>query len=470
MAFIGNTNITQGFIPAIDYFNGNGSTVAFTLSRPVASVAQVQANISNVPQNPSSAFSVSGNTITFTSAPPSGTNNIYVYYTSPITQVIAPSQGTVGTTQLQNGLVVNFADGSAASPSITNDGDTNTGIFFPAADTIGFAEGGTEVARFNADAQFVAAAGTASLPVITTTGDTNTGIFFPAADTIGFAEGGTEAMRIDSAGRVGVGTTNPTAKQQITSTSAGAATVGLFLNNVSDTSSTEIRLAFAASSNDDIATNRYSYISLLNTAGNNSGTLVFATNASGASATEKMRIDSSGNLLVGTTAAFTTGDVNTGGTGGVYVSTESGSAPTLTLKIAGGNGVVARFIRGGISAPVGNISITTTATAYNTSSDYRLKNTIAPMTGALAKVSALKPVTYKWNADGSDGQGFIAHELAEVEAGCVTGEKDAVDDEGNPVYQGIDTSFLVATLTAAIKEQQAIITSLTDRITLLENK
>jgi hypothetical protein len=422
MAFIGNTNITQGFIPAIDYFNGDGSTVAFTLSRPVASVAQVQANISNVPQNPSSAFSVSGNTITFTSAPPSGTNNIYVYYTSPITQVIAPSQGTVGTTQLQNGLVVNFADGSAASPSITNDGDTNTGIFFP------------------------------------------------AADTIGFAEGGTEAMRIDSAGRVGVGTTNPTAKQQITSTSAGAATVGLFLNNVSDTSSTEIRLAFAASSNDDIATNRYSYISLLNTAGNNSGTLVFATNASGASATEKMRIDSSGNLLVGTTAAFTTGDVNTGGTGGVYVSTESGSAPTLTLKIAGGNGVVARFIRGGISAPVGNISITTTATAYNTSSDYRLKNTIAPMTGALAKVSALKPVTYKWNADGSDGQGFIAHELAEVEAGCVTGEKDAVDDEGNPVYQGIDTSFLVATLTAAIKEQQAIITSLTDRITLLENK
>lgn len=100
MAFIGNTNTTQAFTPAIDYFSGNGSTVAFTLSRPVASVAQVQANISNVPQNPGSAYTVSGNTITFTSAPPSGTNNIYVYYTSPITQVIAPGQGTVTTTSM----------------------------------------------------------------------------------------------------------------------------------------------------------------------------------------------------------------------------------------------------------------------------------------------------------------------------------------------------------------------------------
>jgi hypothetical protein len=82
------------------------------------------------------------------------------------------------------------------------------------------------------------------------------------------------------------------------------------------------------------------------------------------------------------------------------------------------------------------------------------------MTGALAKVTALKPCTYKWKIDGSDGQGFIAHELAEVVEGCVSGEKDAVDAEGNPQYQGIDTSFLVATLTAAIQEQQTLITQL----------
>jgi len=103
--YIGNTNTTQAFTPAVDFFNGNGSTTAFTLSRPVAAVAQVQAVIENVPQNPGDAFTVSGNTITFTSAPPSGTSNIYVYYTSPITQVIAPSQGTVGTSALVDGAV-----------------------------------------------------------------------------------------------------------------------------------------------------------------------------------------------------------------------------------------------------------------------------------------------------------------------------------------------------------------------------
>ena len=105
MAFIGNTYTTQAFTPAIDYFSGNGSTTAFTLSRPVASVAQVQVVIENVPQNPSSAYTISSNTITFTSAPPSGTNNIYVYYTSPITQIIAPGQGTVNQASLG---IINF--------------------------------------------------------------------------------------------------------------------------------------------------------------------------------------------------------------------------------------------------------------------------------------------------------------------------------------------------------------------------
>ena len=99
------------------------------------------------------------------------------------------------------------------------------------------------------------------------------------------------------------------------------------------------------------------------------------------------------------------------------------------------------------------------------------------MTGALAKVAQLKPVTYKWNADNSQDEGFIAHELAEVCPSAVSGEKDAVNEDGSIKPQGIDTSFLVATLTAAIQEQQAIITqqaaaltALTTRITALESK
>jgi hypothetical protein len=112
---------------------------------------------------------------------------------------------------------------------------------------------------------------------------------------------------------------------------------------------------------------------------------------------------------------------------------------------------------------IGSITKSGSNVAYNTSSDYRLKENIAPMTGALAKVAQLKPVTYTWKADGLDGEGFIAHELAEVKPHAVFGEKDAVetylDEEGNEQTriksQGIDTSFLVATLTAAIQELKA---------------
>lgn len=115
MSYIGNTSTTQSFAPAIDYFNGNGSTTAFTLSRPVASVAQIQVVINNVAQNPYSAYSVSGNTITFTSAPSAGTSNIYVQYTSPITQIIQPSQGSVGLTQLASNFLLPESQGGTGT-------------------------------------------------------------------------------------------------------------------------------------------------------------------------------------------------------------------------------------------------------------------------------------------------------------------------------------------------------------------
>jgi hypothetical protein len=173
-----------------------------------------------------------------------------------------------------------------------------------------------------------------------------------------------------------------------------------------------------------------------------------------------VRIDSSGNLLVGTTSA--SHDTITNGL--AVVGTGAVTAIGIGHVTGSGSGTnYASFNYAGTK--IGSITQNgTTAVAYNTSSDYRLKNTIAPMTGALAKVALLKPCTYKWNVDGSDGQGFIAHELAEVVPQCVTGEKDAVDAEGNPKYQGIDTSFLVATLTAALQEQQAIIESLKARL------
>jgi hypothetical protein len=185
----------------------------------------------------------------------------------------------------------------------------------------------------------------------------------------------------------------------------------------------------------------------------------------------RMVIDSSGNLLVGTTTQLTSSrQTIVSGGNGVALQVGNGAVGSYVTNTSGtGNWQPFSFNNNGTSfSQIGSITCTASATAYNTSSDYRLKNTIAPMTGALAKVALLKPCTYKWNADGSDGEGFIAHELAEVCPQAVTGEKDAVDAEGKPIHQGIDTSFLVATLTSAIQEQQAIITALTARVEALE--
>jgi len=194
------------------------------------------------------------------------------------------------------------------------------------------------------------------------------------------------------------------------------------------------------------------------TAGQYGGSLVFRTRTNFGDNNERMRIDSSGNLLVGATSAvgkFTLSDV-----------TPTGTARSVNYASSGGT--IDYYIVNSIN--VGSISCTTSLTSYNVTSDYRLKENIVPMTGALAKVAQLNPVTYKWKIDGVDGEGFIAHELAEVVPQCVTGEKDAIDKDGKPKYQAMDTSHLIATLTAAIQEQQALIESLTTRLTALENK
>jgi hypothetical protein len=256
---------------------------------------------------------------------------------------------------------------------------------------------------------------------------------------------------VDASQNVGIGTASPAQKLhisgtgdtrlQVESTSSGAGVIYLNgstagfagYNTIQSRNSSTVQWAIGGSGDQN--------------------TLPFYTNGS-----ERMRIDSSGNLLVGTTTSrgritcsYASGDIFVA----VASSTNTGylydSASTSVSNFA-------YMIKNG--ANVGSISCTTAATAYNTSSDYRLKHDVQPMTGALAKVAALKPVTYKWNVDDSESQGFIAHELAEVVPECVTGEKDAVNEDGSIKPQGIDTSFLVATLTAAIKEQQALITQL----------
>ena len=175
-----------------------------------------------------------------------------------------------------------------------------------------------------------------------------------------------------------------------------------------------------------------------------------------------MSLDADKNLLFGTGSTSVT-------FGGIYMT--PGTESEVVIGHGSGAGFGSKFISFRYSnSSIGSITRSgTTGVSYNTSSDYRLKHDISPMQNALHRISALKPCIYKWNTDNSDGEGFIAHELAEVCPSAVTGEKDAVDADGKPIYQGIDTSFLVATLVAAIQEQQLLITSLTSRIEALES-
>lgn len=251
-----------------------------------------------------------------------------------------------------------------------------------------------------------------------------------ASGTAGNAITFTQAMTLDASGNLMVGTTTPTANCKLTVTGAG------------------ISIAGGRGSTFALA---YPDWSIYNTSSGNA--LAFDNG------TERARIDSSGNLMVNTTSDI-------GGLGG-KVQIASGASRGLVQSINANTRLQEYLVSG---STVGFISTDGTNTTYSTSSDYRLKNTIAPMTGALAKVALLKPCTYKWNADGSDGEGFIAHELAEVVPQCVTGEKDAVNEDGNPQYQGIDTSFLVATLTAALQEAHGLIKNLETRISALEAK
>ena len=272
------------------------------------------------------------------------------------------------------------------------------------------------------------------------------------ADTTGILElqsgsTPTTAITVDASQNVGIGTATPYSRLRVKNNSTGF-TGGLSLQR-SDTLDT------------------YEWV----IGADNSLYLGYANNASGADASGDFAvrtvIDSSGNLLVGTTSS--SAKVTIQGSGDTLFArntSASGFSIVARTDFTSSNGnLVALTTSGGI---VGTITTNGSSTAYNTSSDYRLKENISPMTGALDKVSALKPVTYTWKVDGSAGEGFIAHELAQVCPEAVAGTKDAVetvddvDVEGKvigtkevPKYQGIDTSFLVATLTAAIQELNA---------------
>jgi hypothetical protein len=189
------------------------------------------------------------------------------------------------------------------------------------------------------------------------------------------------------------------------------------------------------------------------------GSQYFATSGS-----EAMRIDTSGNLLVGATSqpnGTYSGKtvVNAGGAyGATYYSSVNPSGYTPVVFLGTGN------------ALAGYINVSGTTSSFVGSSDYRLKKDIVPLTSGISTIAALKPVSYKWEADQSVGEGFIAHELGEVIPLALFGTKDAVNEDGSIKPQGIDMIKIIPHLVAAIQELSAENDALEARLAALEAK
>jgi hypothetical protein len=273
---------------------------------------------------------------------------------------------------------------------------------------------------------------------------------------LSFETAGSERARIDTSGRLLVGTSTGTSRLSI----AGTA----------DNANSEIQITATGIASGYIGANSNGLNIGTDTAG-----LVFKTGVPGggsvgASGTERMRITNGGNLLFAKTTAGLGNDgleLQATGSGGAITITNSGNGlNNFVLNSRYGAGTQYPISFRFSAAEVGYVSVTSTATAYNTSSDYRLKENVVPLTGAADRVNQLQVHRFNFIADPTKTvDGFLAHEVQSIVPEAITGEKDAVDDDGNPVYQGIDQSKLVPLLTAALQEAIGEIESLKARLT-----
>ena len=272
----------------------------------------------------------------------------------------------------------------------------------------------------------------------------------------------------NASGNVGIGTTSPSSQLTVASNGTiemlgGSSTLKFTREDTTTIAGNDLgAIEFAHQDTDDAGV----AAKILGEGDGSSGEgrISFHTGTPSA-LTEAMRIDSSGNVLIGTTAIPGTG--NTGGAG--FVET-TGDRNYLKL----GHNVDSSTKRVMITlhyknSQVGEITSSNSSTAYNTTSDYRLKENVVDMTGAIDRVKALKPSRFNFLVDpDTTVDGFLAHEAQEIVPESVTGEKDAVDADGNPEYQGIDQAKLVPLLTGALQEAIAKIETLEAKVAALE--
>ena len=264
--------------------------------------------------------------------------------------------------------------------------------------------------------------------------------------------GGTEVMRIDTSGNVGIGANVPATKLNVYTPSA----TNTFLRINNSVATLDIGVLSSGEAYGGIAAGTMYFGT-----SNASPTIFVATNS------ERMRLLSDGRFLVNT------GTNLPNGTSGRFQVAYTKSAEwamvirPLDNNTGGGGPLLMSNLAGDA---IGYITANASTVYYGSASDYRLKENIAPLTGGLTTVNALKPVTYDWKIDGAKGEGFIAHELQAVVPGAVHGEKDAVDKNGAIKPQALDYGRISVHLVAAIQELSSKNDALEARLTALESK
>jgi hypothetical protein len=321
------------------------------------------------------------------------------FYTGSDERMRIDSSGNVG---IGTSSPASVLDVSGEAPTLTLR-DSRTGGSWTAGTALG------KLDFYTSDSTGIGAHSLASVGVVA--GGANTAS--PDGELV-FATGGynaasTERMRIDSVGNVGIGTSSPSAKMHLESTSGN-----------------HLRVAYNSSFYWDIEREA------------STGSLTFTDDTAG----EVMRLDGSGNLLVGTTSNPYSGRIV--GYGAPFVSQATGTSASDRFYFVNGNGIV------------GYIQTSGSSTSYNTSSDQRLKDNIADADDAGSKIDSIQVRKYDWKADGShQDYGMIAQELQAVAPEAVSGDADSED------MMGVDYSKLVPML---IKEIQ----SLRNRVAQLE--
>jgi hypothetical protein len=454
MAYVGTPIDTRNQFQSLagKRFNGDGSTTAFTLDVAPSSTLDIEVFVGNVRQDPNSAYTLSGTTLTFTGAPPSGTNNIYVVHQAK----------AVGTIDLPEGALVDLNGGSDklvldADGDTTISADTDDQIDFKVAnaDQIKLTDGvlapstdndidlGTSSLEFK-DAYFdgtiTSDGGTFDTLGVINAHDLGAGIHIKTADSGASVSSEADELVIEHGNAIG-------------GMSFLAATDGL------------TKIAFGDSGNNDAGIIHYSH---------DNTTMAFTVEG-----TERMSILGDGAVKVVTSFFIETERDDTQKINVEFGGNNEGGI-LLNDKDAANNGTFVQFRRSNTQIGTIKRNGTSDAVSYNTSSDYRLKDGIVDLTGGIDTIKKLKPRKFYWKSDTDKNliDGFIAHEVQDVAelSHAVTGAKDATrqitDGDGVTTTemdtQGLDYSKLVTYLTAALQESITKIETLEAKVKALE--